>query len=135
MPGKGAQDRLWLSQQCEMAPCLSVPVLPHNSYQALNGSMLNEQLALTHILYFCCTCTYCHPLSMGLYLTYSSLLSGVQLVSRVRLFAIPWTAARQASLSIPNSCSLLRLMSIERYGRKDMTGSHKLHLSCSRSYP
>ena len=39
--------------------------------------------------------------------------SSVQLVSRVRLFATPWTAARQASLSITNSWSLPRLMSIE----------------------
>ena len=40
-------------------------------------------------------------------------LSSVQLLSRVQLFAIPWTAARQASLSITNSQSLLKLMSIE----------------------
>ena len=33
--------------------------------------------------------------------------------SRVRLFAIPRTAARQASLSITNSWSLLRLISIQ----------------------
>ena len=33
--------------------------------------------------------------------------------SRVRLFATPWTAAHQASLSITNSRSLLKLMSIE----------------------
>ena len=37
----------------------------------------------------------------------------VQSLSRVRLFATPWTAARQASLSISNSRSLLKLMSIE----------------------
>ena len=37
----------------------------------------------------------------------------VQLLSSVWLFAIPWTAARQASLSITNSQSLLKLMSIE----------------------
>ena len=37
----------------------------------------------------------------------------VQSLSRVRLFATPWTAARQASLSIINSQSLLKLMSIE----------------------
>ena len=36
-----------------------------------------------------------------------------QLLSRVRLFATPWTAACQASLSITNSGSLLKLMSIE----------------------
>ena len=39
--------------------------------------------------------------------------SSVQLLSYVRLFAIPWSAARQASLSVTNSWSLLKLMSIE----------------------
>ena len=37
----------------------------------------------------------------------------VQSLSRVQLFATPWTAARQASLSITNSWNLLKLMSIE----------------------
>ena len=37
----------------------------------------------------------------------------VQLLSHVRPFSTLWTAARQASLSITNSWSLLRLMSIE----------------------
>ena len=37
----------------------------------------------------------------------------VQLLSRVQLFVTPWTAACQASLSITNSQSLLKLMSIE----------------------
>ena len=36
-----------------------------------------------------------------------------QLLSRVQLFATPWTAACQASLSITNSWSLLKLMAIE----------------------
>ena len=39
--------------------------------------------------------------------------SSVQLLSRVQLFATPWTAARQAFLSITNSGRLLKLMSIE----------------------
>ena len=39
--------------------------------------------------------------------------SSVQLLSRVQLFATPWTAAHQASLSITNSRSLLQLMSIQ----------------------
>ena len=43
----------------------------------------------------------------------SSGFSSVQSLSRVRLFATPWTAAVQASLSITNSQSLLKLMSIE----------------------
>ena len=37
----------------------------------------------------------------------------VQSLSRVQLFATPWTAARQVPLSITNSRSLLRRMSIE----------------------
>ena len=37
-------------------------------------------------------------------------MASVQLLSRIRLFATPWTAAHQASLSITNSLSLLKLM-------------------------
>ena len=40
-------------------------------------------------------------------------LGSVQSLSRIRLFATPWTAACQASLSITNSQSVLKLMSIE----------------------
>ena len=40
-------------------------------------------------------------------------VSSVQLLSRVRLFETPWTATRQASLSITNSWNLLKLMSIK----------------------
>ena len=42
-----------------------------------------------------------------------SIFSSVQSLSHVRLFATPWTAAHQASLSITNSRSLLKLMSVE----------------------
>ena len=44
---------------------------------------------------------------------YEVSFSSVQLLSRVRFFATPWTAAYQASLSITNSQSLLKLMSTE----------------------
>ena len=40
-------------------------------------------------------------------------LGSVQLLSPVKLFVTPWTAAHQASLSITNSQSLLKLMPIE----------------------
>ena len=40
-------------------------------------------------------------------------LSSVQSLSRVQLFVTPWITARQASLSITNSWSSLKLMSIE----------------------
>ena len=45
--------------------------------------------------------------------------SSVQLLSHVRLFATPWTAAHQASLSITNSQSLLKLMSIKSVMRSN----------------
>ena len=41
------------------------------------------------------------------------MFSSVQSLSRVRLFATPWTTACQASLSITNSRSLLKLMYVE----------------------
>ena len=44
---------------------------------------------------------------------YSIQFSSVQSLSRVQLFATPWIAASQASLSITNSQSLLKLMPIE----------------------
>ena len=52
-------------------------------------------------------------------------LSSVQLLSRVWLYAMPWTAARQASLSITNSWSLPKLMSIE-----SVRPSNHLNLCC-----
>ena len=55
--------------------------------------------------------------------------SSVRLLSRVQLFATPWIAARQASLSITNSRSSLRLMSIESV----MPSSH-LILCCPFSF-
>ena len=42
-----------------------------------------------------------------------SVLDTIQSLSRVRLFVTPWIAARQASLSVTNSQSSLRLTSIE----------------------
>ena len=59
----------------------------------------------------------------------------VQSLSRVRLFATPWIAARQASLSIANSRSSLKLMSIESV----MPSSHLIlctpFSSCPQSLP
>ena len=50
-------------------------------------------------------------------------LSSVQLLSRVWLFVTPWTAACQSSLSITNSQSLLKLMSIKSV----MPSNHLIH--------
>ena len=67
---------------------------------------------------------YCQPA----YLTYmqsSVQFSSVQSLSCVRLFVTPWNAACQASLSITNSQSLLKLMCIE-----SVTPSSHLILCC-----
>ena len=55
----------------------------------------------------------------------TTLISSVQFLSRVQLFMTPWTAAHQASLSITNSWSLLKLMSIE-----SVMPSNRLILCC-----
>ena len=64
-------------------------------------------------------------LCVSVYLWFSS----VQLLSRVQLFATPWTAACQASLSITNSQSLTRFMSIESLmPSSHLILCHSLHL-------
>ena len=50
-----------------------------------------------------------HQLTINIYIIFSS----VQSLNHVRLFATPWITAHQASLSITNSHSSLRLTSIE----------------------
>ena len=47
------------------------------------------------------------------YISVAGEKTSVQLLNRVQLFATPWTAACQASLSITNSQGLLKFMSIE----------------------
>ena len=53
------------------------------------------------------------------------MISSVQLLSCVQLFATPWTAACQVSLSITNSWSLLKLMSF-----KSLMPPNHLNLCC-----
>ena len=58
------------------------------------------------------------------------MFSSVQLLSHVWLFVTPWTAARQSSLSITNSRSLLKLKSIE-----SVMPSNHLILGCPLLFP
>ena len=83
-----------------MSPLLLLPS-PHLSLTK------GCQVTGTLILWFLSNLLY-HPM---LHFVHSS----VQSLSRVRLFATPWTAACQASLSIAISWNLLKLMSISRY--------------------
>ena len=61
--------------------------------------------------------------------------SSVQLLSRVWLFATPWITARQASLSITNSWSSLRLMSIKSWCHPAISSSVIPFSSCPQSLP
>ena len=53
-----------------------------------------------------------YPVNVEIYMS-MYICQSVQLLSHIWLFATPWTAARQSSLSITNSQSLLKLMSVE----------------------
>ena len=65
-----------------------------------------------------------------------SSVSSVQSLSHVRLFMTLWTAACQASLSITNSQSLLKLMSIESVmSHPAISSSTVLFSSCLQSFP
>ena len=62
-----------------------------------------------------CAALVCHSLdtNIGGAFCGSAQFSSVQLLSHVRLFATPWTAVCQGSLSITNSQSLLKFMSFD----------------------
>ena len=60
-----------------------------------------------------------------------TVFSSVQLLSHVRFFVTPWTTVCQASLSITNSRSLLKLMSIE----SERPSNHLSHPLLSLSPP
>ena len=61
--------------------------------------------------------------------------SSVQSLSHVQLFATPWTAAQQASLSIINSSSLLKLKSIESVMPSSISSSVVPFFSHLQSFP
>ena len=61
--------------------------------------------------------------------------SSVQSLSCVWLFATPWTATLQASLSLTNSHSLLKLTSIESVCHPTISSSVVPFSSCLQSFP
>ena len=82
--------------------CFSFSILP--SFWAYGKVTLSLSVILNQ----------CHVTRSGhLFLEKNITFSSVQSLSGVELFATPWTAACQASLSITNSQSLLKLMSIK----------------------
>ena len=81
------------------------------------------------------TCTWSiGPYTICFLLTLTA-LSSVHLLSRVQLFATPGTAAHQASLSITNSQSLLKLVSMSRWCHPAISSSVVPFSSCLQSFP
>ena len=95
----------------------------HNIYltRGLNTCLLHRQmdsLSLSH--------------QGGLYMYQ---FSSFQSLSRIRLFVTTWTAVHLASLSITNSQSLLKFMSIESVMLSTISSSVVPFFSCLRSFP
>ena len=72
---------------------------------------------------------------MGYRLLYSIIFSSVQSLSHVQLFATPWIAARQASLSIINSQSLPNPCPLSRWCHSTISSSVVAFSSCLQSFP
>ena len=84
-----------------MTLCESFPIQRGISYPLIWGRLIVSSLFASSFFFFFC------------FLDFSFQFSSVQLLSHVRLFVTSWITARQASLSITNSGSLPKLMSIE----------------------
>ena len=91
------------------------PYPPHTEHRFQEGWW--KQLLKYHQMYTWTSTKYIlnyHSFNIFvLYYSFKLKFSSVQLLSLVRLFVTPWTPARQAFLSITNSRSLPKLMSIE----------------------
>ena len=118
------------------------------------GSMHLILLFMVSVIYsvlFFVFCNFCHTfvvflnfveISWGLHwrqacklLLWRPVGSSGQSLSRVWLFATPWIAARQASLSITNSRSLLKLMPIESVMPSSISSSVIPFSSCPWPLP
>ena len=83
-------------------------MLLFQSHSSLSGILITFMLILLPI--------WLHGIIHALFLSFllfSPRFSSLQSLSRVRLFVTPWTTACQASVSITNSWSLLKLISVE----------------------
>ena len=97
----------WL---CDWATCMSVVIdLFKSNYKILKSWYIIFYLFHIHFIPH----PFCFLLTWSKVFLLLLSFSSVQSLSRVRLFVTPWIAAHQASLSITNSWSSLRLTSME----------------------
>ena len=88
-------------------------VPPSQNLQNMTN-IINYLISLSYYAIWCNTLRGKWNIGIGFYrFIYIHLLSSVQSLSRVRLFATPWIAARQVSLPITDSQNSLKLASIE----------------------
>ena len=115
-PPHGPRRHLWPVAQCRDLDSVPVSFLP------LMFQMQSRQAGTRTLCpHACNACTWTHlSWSNRIWSNYKGLkknppklFSPVQSLSHIQLFVTPWTTACQASLSITNSQSLLKLMSIE----------------------
>ena len=90
-------------------PGSTVSTLPLTPWAISSTHFIIHSWFLNHLSIYPSIYPSIHVLLLIIYIQFSS----IQLLSRVQLFTTPWTPASQASLSITNSQSLLKLMSIE----------------------
>ena len=88
---------------------LQVVTINFNTYLSLK---IRKKYSVSHSIILICY-SHCKYLVLDKPISTDGFFSSVQVLSRFWLFATPWTVAHQASLSIMNSRSLLRFMSIE----------------------
>ena len=94
---------------------MEVPILTRiifSKKKKKNGIVTTTASMSLHIYFDPNKSILASELAIALYLGVTLYGQSVQSLSHVRLFATPWTAVCQASLSITNSQSLLKLMSI-----------------------
>ena len=77
-----------------------------------DGCLVNSFLPIPFLFYFLFFNFFFTYSTKGLFTQNASVSQSVQLLSHVPLFVTPWDAGCQTSLSITNSTSLLRFMSI-----------------------
>ena len=99
----------------EVTNCLKMcmvtsPLMNHMPSLLLAGDSLLSIIVPCPPVVLQAPCPEPYPMTVPVH---NGQFSSVQSLSCVQLFATPWTAARQASLSITSSQSLLKLMSIE----------------------
>ena len=100
-----------------------------------NSKRMNLLILLKFLFFYSLKCSFIYLWYSGSWCFSSVQFISVQSLSRVWLFVTPWTAAHQASLSITNSWSLLKLIPLSRWWHSTISSSVVPFSSCLQSFP